>query len=109
MQLQTIPFETEPLRKEIEKHLVGPAIFGWCRHSDLKRTVVFPDDVVPLRIRLHPNRNRGSFGMIFNENHSASRPAKSVVPRRMKVAPSSMAISKSLLIPIDNVCRSKPV
>ena len=57
------------------------------------------DDGVAAGPGLRAHGDDAAFGMIADFDHAI--PSKSTVPSRMNVAPSSMAISKSLLIPIE--------
>ena len=66
----------------------------------------------PTSARAHPNRDRHAFPRFMHRRapvHAfAPRPPNSAVPMRTTVEPSSMAISKSPDIPIDNSPKSRP-
>src|SRR5947209_4555521 len=90
--------------QRFDQGLVGLAVLGGCSDRELERAIPFAHQTCFPCARLSPNRHDATLGMIVYGDHGSSpgRPSKRAVPMRDRVAPSSMATSKSLLMPMDN-------
>src|SRR3990172_3415190 len=102
--LNGTPRQAQTLGQQLDHRLVGAALDGRRRHPHAQGAAVNPGDFFPPRPRLHLDPKTNSATPFFNRqaHRGAGRGPKSAVPRRTWVAPSSMAISKSWLIPMDS-------
>src|SRR5262249_3001261 len=87
--------------------LIGSALVGWRCDGNLERPGLLPYERVPPRSRLSAHGQYTTLGVIADLNHLSlsSSPWNKTLPSRTKVAPSSTATSKSLLIPMDKCSR----
>src|SRR5579875_191203 len=96
--------------KQPSNGLVCAAIDWSGRHAQLKRALILPLDRVSPRPWRHLQCERHATCHVCNVDHRGfSRSPKIAVPMRISVAPSSMATSKSWLMPIDSTGSSIPM
>ena len=87
---------------------IGLAFLGRRGHGHAERPGARAEDGVRAGAGLRVHGEDGSLGMSRQIEH-ASTPSKSAEPTRTRVAPSSMADSKSLDMPIDSSESGRPV
>src|SRR5262249_9952985 len=85
--------------------IVGFAVVRRRCDSDFERTILLAHNSGATRSGLGAHGQDAPFRVADDLDHRAI-PSNKTVPRRTKVAPSSMATSKSLLMPIDKCRRS---
>src|SRR3972149_2371148 len=107
--LNGTPRQAQTLGQQLDNRLVGAALHGGPRPTHAQGAAVNAGDLLPPRPRLHLDPKANSATPFFNRqaHRGAGRGPKSAVPRRTWVAPSSMAISKSWVIPMES-SRSAP-
>src|SRR2546427_8499597 len=81
---------------------VGAALHGRNLQANAQSALPFAVDLIAAGPRLNTNEETQSALALPDFDHFVCRAPKSAVPRRICVAPSSMAISKSRDIPMDN-------
>jgi len=72
------------------------------RKPDFQRPLDFARNSIVARARLHPHHETNEAIALADLDHAFARKPNSAVPTRICVAPSSTAISKSWLMPMDN-------
>src|SRR5262249_5587931 len=91
--------DAEQIAQHLDNGLIGPSILRRCRDGHLERAVAFTLNAGAFGIWLRSDGQYQSLGVVRNLDHAT--PSNRTLPSRTAVEPSSMAISKSLLIPID--------
>src|SRR3989338_4856893 len=96
--------QVQTLGQQRDYGLVGAALEGRRRHLHAQRAAVHAGDFFAPRPRLHldPETNIPTPLFHLKTHAGPGRGPKSAVPRRTWVAPSSMATSKSWLIPMES-------
>lgn len=107
-QLDLVAFQAQGVGQNVDDSFVGPASIRGGRYGDSKRTGVLVENGVAPGAWAGADGQDRALIVRLDVDHGAS-PSNRAEPTRTQVAPSSMATSKSLDMPIESSGSAMPV
>jgi hypothetical protein len=103
-QFELLTFDIELFRQQFDHRRIGATVFRRSRDGDFESAGLLTFDQRLASARLNSEGQDAALGVsgYCDQDAGSSVPSNSTEPSRISVAPSSMAISKSLLIPIES-------